>query len=610
MAGGEESLVATVMLAKQLTVAHLDSCATHCFVNSATSKQLTERGYPALQSPILFDVHQGNPLCVTSTIHLLPLSIVRDDGSVCAWKQCLFLVADAGAPVIICYAALRLGGIIKYKPPAAYERLLEESEKREQGDLTVAINLEDLLEQPYRAPTRVAAALQTAARLPVASELDPLKQGINEPKTCSQISLNTSADSGGSLDPPKSPVNGPNRIIQWCAVLATKTSVNKGGNATNRPKRKGDTDMLTEENPYGKNPPLPEVVMEAVRHLKLLSNPNTTPVYSEQQQQELTSTLGALRPAWANCLTLQQTLNTADRETEKFIQELMDKPTYQTSIFALNPKTCCDLREYEINQKPGRDLWTPAQPRRFKNPATHIVVDAWLDALLDNNRCRESMATHPAPVTVVEREGKEPRVCVDYRNRNSRTEVPVFPMPNVNDFLDDNAGFKYYCSFDMKSMFNQFAIKEEHRHLAAFITNRGVFEPNVVMFGLQGGPQHAVRECGGAMATDPLTNGKTFTEWALQQNALGVRPPYEMCPSTKVIKGSRLRPFIDDVTIPSNHEEGMKKLVELFFEFCSKHNLVLKKKESSNNEKSPTYAGICGEQPRKTSGPTKDHRST
>ncbi len=344
MAGEEESLVATVMLAKQLTVAHLDSCATHCFVNSATSKQLTERGYPALQSPILFDVHQGNPLCVTSTIHLLPLSIVREDGSVCAWEQCLFLVADAGAPVIICYATLRLGGIIKYEPPAAYERLLEESEKREQSDLTVAINLENLLEQPYHAPTRVAATLQTAARPPVASELDPLKQVINEQKTGSENLLKAVADSGGSLDPPKSPGDGPFRIIQCCAVLATKTSANKSGKATNRPKRKGDTDMLTEENPYGKNPPLPEVVMEAVRHLKLLSNPNTVPVYSEQQQQELTSTLGALRPAWANCITLQQTLNTADLETEKFIQDLMDKPVYQTSIFSLRRRPLASIK--------------------------------------------------------------------------------------------------------------------------------------------------------------------------------------------------------------------------------------------------------------------------
>ena len=209
-----------------------------------------------------------------------------------------------------------------------------------------------------------------------------------------------------------------------------------------------------------------------------------------------------------------------------------------------------------------------------------LVVEAWLDALIDNERCRESKASHPAAITVVEREQRDVRVCIDYRNRNARSDVPVFPMPNIQDFLDENAGFNYYCSFDMKSMFNQFKIKEEDRHLAAFITTRGVYEPNVVMFGLQGGPQHAVRECGGAMATDPLTNGKTFTEWAIGQNAQGVQPPYEICPHSRVVKGSRLRPFIDDVTIPSNHVEGMKKLVELFFEFCRKHNLVLSRKKA------------------------------
>jgi hypothetical protein len=41
-----------------------------------------------------------------------------------------------------------------------------------------------------------------------------------------------------------------------------------------------------------------------------------------------------------------------------------------------------------------------------------------------------------------------------------------------------------------------------------------------------------------------------------------------------------LKPFIDDVTIPSNHTEGMKKLVELFFEFCFKHHLTLSRKKA------------------------------
>lgn len=316
---------------------------------------------------------------------------------------------------------------------------------------------------------------------------------------------------------------------------ATALATNAAGGAkvtapTVTKKRKGETSMLSEEDPYGKNPPLPEEVMEAVRHLKLLSSPSTTQEYSSQQIEEIRSRLSELRPAWARCLTLQKTLDVADKETEQFIYDLMDKPKYQTSIFSSCMKKCCDLGEYEIKSKPGVDFWTPPQPRHFKNPGTTQIVDAWLDALLDNEKCRESNASHPACVTVVMKDGRDPRVCIDYRNRNARSDVPVFPMPDVHDFLDENEGFKYYCSFDMAKMFTQFRLKEEHKHLAAFITHRGVFEPNVVMFGLQGGPQHAVRECGGAMDKDPLTNGKDFTKWALEQNAAGVQPLTKSAP--------------------------------------------------------------------------------
>jgi hypothetical protein len=345
-------------------------------------------------------------------------------------------------------------------------------------------------------------------------------------------------------------------------------------------KRKGETDMLTEQNPYGKNPPLPEEVMEALRHLKALTD-NTATIYSSKQLDEIKAELSKNRPKWANCLMLKHTKVVADEETEQFIYDLMDKPKYQTSIFSSDMKKCCDLGEYEIDQMEGRDLWTPPQPRRFKNPKTTQIVDAWLDALLDNEKCRVSNASHPAVVTVVEKDGRDPRVCVDYRNRNARTRVPVFPMPDVQDFLDDTAGFQYYCSFDMAKMFTQFKLKEEHRHLAAFITHRGVFEPNVLMFGLAGGPQFAVRECGGAMAADPLTNGTDFTAWAVEQNKNGVHPPYQIDPSTGIVPGSKLKPFIDDVTVPSNHTEGMKKLVELFFEFCHKHGLILSRKKAN-----------------------------
>ena len=602
-----EMLIAQVLLAAKLTTAHLDSCATHCFVSKATSKELTARGYPAERSSIWFGVEQGNPLCNTNTVHYAPLSLLREDGTLCTWDNCLFLVADAGAPVIICNTLLRLGGIIRYEPPTDYAEVLQRSLESQpnlhrrgaDGPRSRPTDHDDICSTGllYHGPTRTAKIMRTEIkeRKEMNENLPQKHQRGSEVLECGKtVQFKDTLEFLGPqpekiftvalLPPPGLGVFAESvHSAGGTAAHQTQATVLVAGAGSTDPKktkRKGATDMLTPENPYGKNPPLKEEVMEALKHLKKLSEPNTEPIYTSDQLDEIRTVLGKNRPKWANSLALQHTVVVADKETEQFIYDLMDKPKYAKSIFSSDMRQCCDLGEYELNQMSGRDQWSPPQPRRFKNPNTTSIVDHWLDALLENDKCRESKATHPAVVTVVEKDQREPRVCVDYRNRNARTEVPVFPMPDVQDFLDENAGFEFYCSFDMAKMFTQFKIKEEHKHLAAFITHRGVYEPNVVMFGLAGGPQHAVRECGGAMAQDPLTNGTDFTTWALEENKKGANPPYVVDPSTGVIKGSRLKPFIDDVTTPSNHLEGMKKLVELFFEFCVKHHLILSRKKA------------------------------
>lgn len=578
-----DMLIAQVLLAGHITTAHLDSCATHCFVSSAASKELAARGYPAERSRTSFDVEQGNPLCNTNTVHYLPLSMIKENGTLCSWNDCLFLVADAGAPVIICNTVLKLGGIVRYNPPEDYTITLARSHDN--------LPQSGAVDAPRgRRPTGNAGELYFAPKQTTQILRTETVERVNEegksrnlvPETTGKAKNLKFRDSTGELGDELSKA-GVSKYIDTPNALELKRSRDTkvlvaGAAEQKKVKRKGETDMLSAENPYGRNPPLNDEVMEALRHLKKLAEPSSV-AYTDIQMEEIRAVLGKNRPKWANSLAVQHTLEVADKETEKFINEMMDQQRYK-SIFSSDMRQCCDLGEYELNQMDGRDQWTPPQPRRFKNPNTTKIVDDWLDALLENNKCRESNATHPAVVTVVEKEGRDPRVCVDYRNRNARTLVPVFPMPDVQEFLDDNAGFKYYCSFDMAKMFTQFKIKEAHKSLAAFITHRGVYEPNAVMFGLAGGPQHAVRECGGAMMADPLTNGKDFTIWALKQNENGIDPPYELDPSTGVIKGSKLKPFIDDITTPSNHLEGMKKIVELLFNFCEKHHLILSKKKA------------------------------
>ena len=303
-------LICEVLLGGQLATAHLDSCATHCFVSSSMSRQLTARGYLPIASDTMFEVTQGKPLCDSDRVHLLPLSMAREDGIISTWDQCLFIVADAGAPIIICNTVLRLGGIVKYDPPTGYADALSRLATTERGKQPT---LSGHATPPgnnspssiYAAPSRTSgrclrtallALPQTPHKEAVDSKILPLTEEFTDDSTrhhhSSEREKNSVSDSPGKKEQVET-----DRLTGLAAsnlATALATNVASGAKVTALPvtkKRKGETSMLSEEDPYGKNPPLPEEVMEAVRHLKLLSSPSTTPNYSSQQIEEIRSRL-------------------------------------------------------------------------------------------------------------------------------------------------------------------------------------------------------------------------------------------------------------------------------------------------------------------------------
>jgi hypothetical protein len=71
-----------VAIGAVVAVAHLDTCATHCFLSHQASKVATAQGYPAYNSSVRYKVEQGNPLCVATKVHVLPLAMIRNDCSV------------------------------------------------------------------------------------------------------------------------------------------------------------------------------------------------------------------------------------------------------------------------------------------------------------------------------------------------------------------------------------------------------------------------------------------------------------------------------------------------------------------------------------------------
>jgi hypothetical protein len=84
---------------------------------------------------------------------------------------------------------------------------------------------------------------------------------------------------------------------------------------------------------------------------------------------------------------------------------------------------------------------------------------------------------------------------VDYRQLNSLTVKGKYPLPIIDELLDDLAGSRWFSKLDLKSGYHRIHLAPGEEHKTAFPTHNGHFEFKVMAFGLTGAPatfQHAM----------------------------------------------------------------------------------------------------------------------
>ena len=157
------------------------------------------------------------------------------------------------------------------------------------------------------------------------------------------------------------------------------------------------------------------------------------------------------------------------------------------SVFAAHDSDlgCTRLISHEI---PLLDEVPVRQRYRRLPPSEYEVVKAHIQQLLEARVIRESCSPYASPIVLVKKKDGSPRLCVDYRQLNSKTRKDAFPLPRIEESLDALSGARWFSTLDLASGYNQVPVAETDKAKTAFCTPFGLFEWNRMPFGLCNAP--------------------------------------------------------------------------------------------------------------------------